>query len=202
MNGMGITCLSLSSQTTVSLFSHSMEGDVSNSSNIEGGSVEDLTMLDVDSSISISIDCFKNVNNDAGMSAETVRLGDVGADSVPINVVSESNSLVQESNCARYMFDYMPLWGHSSICGRRSEMEDSFAVSPQFSKIPLRILTNQPVMVTDGLSSTSSIHLTCHFFGVYDGHGGFQVFSSYTDALQSDIISISDNNFLLLLAGC
>lgn len=62
-----------------------------------------------------------------------------------------------------------PLWGLTSICGRRSEMEDSCVGLPRFLKIPPQMLSESPIF--------SSIHedLTAHFFGVYDGHGGYQV---------------------------
>lgn len=62
-----------------------------------------------------------------------------------------------------------PLWGLTSIQGRRSEMEDSCAGLPRFLKIPPRMLSDSPLF--------SSVHddLTAHLFGVYDGHGGCQV---------------------------
>ncbi|XP_047337759.1 protein phosphatase 2C 53-like [Impatiens glandulifera] len=55
----------------------------------------------------------------------------------------------------------LSLWGFSSICGKRSEMEDTVAVLPGFLKFPKMLPTNETT--------------TGHFFGVYDGHGGFQV---------------------------
>ncbi|KAK1265340.1 putative protein phosphatase 2C 6 [Acorus gramineus] len=90
----------------------------------------------------------------------------VVSDGVAANVVRErrvDGALVSE---------YVPLWGCASICGRRPEMEDAFAVVPWFSTIPLRMLTGERVV--DGLNLSSS-HLNAHFFGVYDGHGGAQV---------------------------
>ncbi|KAL8498023.1 hypothetical protein ACS0TY_021390 [Phlomoides rotata] len=62
-----------------------------------------------------------------------------------------------------------PLWGLASVRGRRSEMEDSCVGLPRFLKIPPQMLSESPLF--------SSIHedLTAHVFGVYDGHGGYQV---------------------------
>ncbi|XP_023735801.1 probable protein phosphatase 2C 6 [Lactuca sativa] len=71
---------------------------------------------------------------------------------------------------ARSVFevDCVPLWGYTSMCGRRPEMEDSVATVPRFLKIPIQMLTGEKM--TKSLS-----HLSAHFFGVYDGHGGSQV---------------------------
>ncbi|KAL3825321.1 hypothetical protein ACJIZ3_021350 [Penstemon smallii] len=62
-----------------------------------------------------------------------------------------------------------PLWGLTSICGRRSEMEDSVVALPRFLSIPSQMLSEKPPF--------NSIHqdLIAHVFGVYDGHGGCQV---------------------------
>ncbi|XP_057959422.1 protein phosphatase 2C 77-like [Malania oleifera] len=68
--------------------------------------------------------------------------------------------------------DYVPLWGFTSVCGRRPEMEDAVATVPQLMKIPIRMLIGDRVL--DGSSKCLS-HLTAHFVGVYDGHGGSQV---------------------------
>lgn len=68
--------------------------------------------------------------------------------------------------------DYVPLWGHTSVCGRRPEMEDAFATVPRFFKIPVEMLIGDRVL--DGITRRLS-HLTAHLFGVYDGHGGSQV---------------------------
>lgn len=71
-----------------------------------------------------------------------------------------------------FEMDYVPLWGFTSICGRRPEMEDAVATVPHFLKIPLTMLIGDRVL--DGVNKVLS-HLTAHFFGVYDGHGGSQV---------------------------
>ena len=61
-----------------------------------------------------------------------------------------------------------PLWGFSSICGRRPEMEDAVAVVPQLLQIPSHMLMDE--RVTENIKKP-----VAHFFGVYDGHGGSQV---------------------------
>ncbi|CAA2997601.1 abscisic acid insensitivity 1B [Olea europaea subsp. europaea] len=71
-----------------------------------------------------------------------------------------------------FQVDYVPLWGFTSLCGRRPEMEDAVATVPRFLKIPLWMLIDDCLL--DGERQCLS-HLTTHFFGVYDGHGGSQV---------------------------
>lgn len=68
--------------------------------------------------------------------------------------------------------DYVPLWGSTSVCGRRPEMEDAIAAVPYYLKIPIQMLVNEQVL--DGMNRRFN-HQTAHFFGVYDGHGGLQV---------------------------
>lgn len=75
-----------------------------------------------------------------------------------------------------FELDYTPLWGFISLCGRRPEMEDAFATVPQFLKIPIQMLIGD--RVPDGINRCFRPQMT-HFFGVYDGHGGSQVKSSY-----------------------
>ncbi|KAJ9702040.1 hypothetical protein PVL29_003993 [Vitis rotundifolia] len=77
---------------------------------------------------------------------------------------------------------YVPLWGFTSICGRRPEMEDAVATVPRFFQIPIQMLIGDRVI--DGMSKCVS-HLTAHFFGVYDGHGGSQVANYCRDRIHS-----------------
>ncbi|KAL6344833.1 hypothetical protein AAG906_002739 [Vitis piasezkii] len=77
---------------------------------------------------------------------------------------------------------YVPLWGFTSICGRRPEMEDALATVPRFFQIPIQMLIGDRVI--DGMSKCVS-HLTAHFFGVYDGHGGSQVANYCRDRIHS-----------------
>ncbi|XP_021673030.2 protein phosphatase 2C 50 [Hevea brasiliensis] len=78
--------------------------------------------------------------------------------------------------------DYVPLWGVTSICGRRPEMEDAVAIVPHFLKIPIQMLIGDRVL--DGMSKYIT-HQTAHFFGVYDGHGGSQVANYCRDHIHS-----------------
>lgn len=78
--------------------------------------------------------------------------------------------------------DYVPLWGFTSVCGRRLEMEDAVATVPRFLEIPIQMLTGERLI--DGVNSRLS-HLTGHFFGVYDGHGGSHVANYCRDRLHS-----------------
>ncbi|TYI25346.1 hypothetical protein ES332_A05G044000v1 [Gossypium tomentosum] len=89
--------------------------------------------------------------------------------------------------------EYVPLWGVTSICGRRPEMEDAVAIVPRFLKVPIQFLIGDRVV--DGLSR-DFVHQTAHFFGVYDGHGGSQlqttVVGVFTLALAEEIESIKE----------
>lgn len=75
-----------------------------------------------------------------------------------------------------FELDCLPLWGSVSICGHRPEMEDAVIAVPDFMKIPIKMFIGDHGI--DGISQTLT-HLTSHFFGVYDGHGGSQVHSIY-----------------------
>lgn len=80
----------------------------------------------------------------------------------------------QIGRCGKSVFEleYIPLWGSVSICGKRAEMEDAVVAVPWFMKIPIKMFVGDHVI--NGLSQSLS-HITTHFFGVYDGHGGSQV---------------------------
>ncbi|CAN4086978.1 unnamed protein product [Withania somnifera] len=79
---------------------------------------------------------------------------------------------VKESVKSVFELECVPLWGSVSICGKRPEMEDALMAVPNVMKIPIKMLIGDRVI--DGLSQSLS-HLTSHFYGVYDGHGGSQV---------------------------
>ncbi|XP_055828601.1 protein phosphatase 2C 16 isoform X2 [Solanum dulcamara] len=79
---------------------------------------------------------------------------------------------VKESVKSVFELECVPLWGSVSICGKRLEMEDALMAVPNFMKIPIKMFIGDRVI--DGLSQSLS-HLTSHFYGVYDGHGGSQV---------------------------
>ncbi|QCD85238.1 probable protein phosphatase 2C 6 [Vigna unguiculata] len=62
-------------------------------------------------------------------------------------------------------------WGHTSVIGRRKEMEDAVAVIPGFMS---RTCDHVGGCTAPGSRSSGEIS-PVHFFGVYDGHGGSQV---------------------------
>uniref|UniRef100_M1CUZ4 protein-serine/threonine phosphatase n=1 Tax=Solanum tuberosum TaxID=4113 RepID=M1CUZ4_SOLTU len=103
---------------------------------------------------------------------------------VPVRLEEQITDKGLNATVSRSVFevDYIPLWGYTSICGRRPEMEDAFATVPRFMKIPLQMLIGDRVL--DGLSRRLS-HLTTHFFGVYDGHGGSQVANYCRDRIHA-----------------
>lgn len=69
----------------------------------------------------------------------------------------------------------IPLWGFTSICGRRPEMEDALSVVPRCLQAPkVEILSK-----SNGMNYNSLSRSTAHFYGVYDGHGGCQVYASW-----------------------
>lgn len=113
-----------------------------------------------------------------------------GSDPKPTDVVVQLPVEVGvKETVSRSVFEveYVPLWGFTSLCGRRPEMEDAFATVPQFLKIPIQMLIGDRVL--DGLSKC--INQTVHFFGVYDGHGGCQVCLPSSDIFPCAILSTS-----------
>lgn len=74
-----------------------------------------------------------------------------------------------------------PLWGCSSVCGRREEMEDAIAVRPHLFQVTSR-------MVMDDHVSENTKNSPAHFFGVYDGHGGCQVANYCREHLHSVLV--------------
>ncbi|KAK4487659.1 hypothetical protein RD792_005686 [Penstemon davidsonii] len=92
-----------------------------------------------------------------------------------------------------------PLWGLTSICGRRSEMEDSVVALPRFLSIPSQMLSENPPF--------NSIHqdLTAHVFGVYDGHGGCQVANHCQENMHlalAEEIGIAKENLNIQIGEC
>ncbi|KAJ7979299.1 Protein phosphatase 2C [Quillaja saponaria] len=81
--------------------------------------------------------------------------------------------------------DGAPLWGFTSICGKRPEMEDAVAVVPQLFQVPSTMLIDDHVCNQTNLNSKQS---AAHFFGVYDGHGGCEVANYCRKRLHSALI--------------
>ncbi|OEL31286.1 putative protein phosphatase 2C 6 [Dichanthelium oligosanthes] len=93
-------------------------------------------------------------------------------DSAASAATVEAEARVAAGGRSVFAVDCVPLWGYTSICGRRPEMEDAVATVPRFFDVPLWMLTGNAVI--DGLDPMT-FRLPAHFFGVYDGHGGAQV---------------------------
>ncbi|XP_021903051.1 protein phosphatase 2C 16, partial [Carica papaya] len=125
--------------------------------------------------------------------AKTPEGADLKASEVVIQLPTEKN-LSRGGSRSVFELDCIPLWGSVSICGRRPEMEDAVAVVPRFMKIPIKMLIADHVI--DGMNQNLT-HLTGHFFGVYDGHGGSQVANYCRDrihiALAEEIRSTKDD---------
>ncbi|KAL5227719.1 hypothetical protein ABZP36_015984 [Zizania latifolia] len=84
-----------------------------------------------------------------------------------------------------FAVECVPLWGVTSMCGRRPEMEDAVVAVPRFFDVPLWMLTGNAVV--DGLDPMS-FRLPAHFFGVYDGHGGAQVANYCRERLHTALV--------------
>lgn len=95
---------------------------------------------------------------------------EVAASEVVIRLPEETHHNVARGSRSVYELECIPLWGTVSICGGRSEMEDAVTALPHCLKIPIKMLMGDH----EGMSP-SLTHLTSHFYGVYDGHGGSQV---------------------------
>jgi len=103
-----------------------------------------------------------------------------GRDPSLLNVEGPRHEKIVRTMSTQCVFDMdsVPLWGFTSICGRRPEMEDALAAVPCFQRLPTKML-----MGGNGLNGISeSLSQIVHFYGVYDGHGGCQV---YTMSLNS-----------------
>ncbi|KAH9620374.1 hypothetical protein KSS87_016988 [Heliosperma pusillum] len=101
----------------------------------------------------------------------------------------EKITRTMSSQCAVYM-DPLSLWGFTSICGRRPEMEDAVAAVPNFHKIPARMLMGENVLN----GATDTLTQTLHFYGVYDGHGGCQVLVAHL-ALSFALVLLEVANY-------
>lgn len=108
--------------------------------------------------------------------------GIAGRDPSLLNVEGAQQEKIVRTMSTQFVFDMdsVPLWGFTSICGRRPEMEDALAAVPCFQKLPAKML-----MGGNGLNGISeSLSQIGHFYGVYDGHGGCQVANYCRDRLH------------------
>ncbi|KAF8388778.1 hypothetical protein HHK36_025458 [Tetracentron sinense] len=123
-----------------------------------------------------------DIEQAVGLAGEIGDGSDPKASSAVVLQLPGEERIVRTGSRSVFEMDCIPLWGFTSICGRRPEMEDAIAAVPQFLKIPIQMLLGDHVV--DGMSQSLS-HLTAHFFGVYDGHGGSQVANYCRDRLHS-----------------
>lgn len=177
------------------------EPSVASDTSSLAGSLDDLGSFDVGFELAISgsmdVDAVKTFEILAAPVVEELRVDVLGIgveyDHVK-GLASVEPMEVQETRAAgpRSLFlkDCVPLWGSVSICGRRPEMEDAVVAVPRFFDIPLWMLISD--RAADGLAP-SKISSPSHFFGVYDGHGGAQVRSSWPN-----IFCISNYGMLTL----
>ncbi|KAF8670975.1 hypothetical protein HU200_050247 [Digitaria exilis] len=140
---------------------------------------------------SVASDC----SSVASADFEGVGLGFFGAlegggpmvleDSAASAATVEAEARVAAGGRSVFAVDCVPLWGYTSICGRRPEMEDAVATVPRFFDVPLWMLTGNAVV--DGLDPMT-FRLPAHFFGVYDGHGGAQVANYCRERLHMSLV--------------
>ncbi|KAF2304302.1 hypothetical protein GH714_029617 [Hevea brasiliensis] len=74
--------------------------------------------------------------------------------------------------CSVFEVDYVPLWGVTSICGRRPEMEDAVATVPYFLEIPIQMLIGDRVAnyCCDHVHSTLAEEIEYVKNGLCDGN--------------------------------
>ncbi|XP_010062674.2 protein phosphatase 2C 16 [Eucalyptus grandis] len=89
-----------------------------------------------------------------------------------VSQLPKKKSLTKGGIRSVFELDCIPLWGSVSLCGKRPEMEDAVTTASRFMKIPIKMLVGEHMI--DGISPNLT-HVTSHFFGVYDGHGGSRV---------------------------
>ncbi|XP_010545367.1 PREDICTED: protein phosphatase 2C 77-like [Tarenaya hassleriana] len=82
---------------------------------------------------------------------------------------SEKKIISRTESRSLFEFKNVPLYGVTSICGRRPEMEDAVSAIPRFLQVSCNTLSEG--RVSNGFNPRTS----AHFFGIFDGHGGSQV---------------------------
>lgn len=94
-----------------------------------------------------------------------------GPESKPIAAVHEMSEQQTSTTSCDYGLELSntPLYGFSSVIGRRQEMEDAIVIKPQLFQVP-------SMMLMDDHVNENTPNSLAHFFGVYDGHGGSQVY--------------------------
>ncbi|CAJ1941643.1 unnamed protein product [Sphenostylis stenocarpa] len=132
------------------------------------------SMKPVDNTVSIAMDI---ISEDQSGSDES----DPKSAAVLIDQLPGENKTWRTSNQSALESNSGSLWGYSSICGMRPEMEDVISVQPQLFQVPSHMLMNDHVNENEQQS-------LAHFFAVYDGHGGPQVANYCRERLHSVLI--------------
>ncbi|XP_076925425.1 protein phosphatase 2C 7-like [Bidens hawaiensis] len=126
----------------------------------------------------------ENISKEISLGKETIESA-IGLKASVVVVADKNHSKTVRSV---FELEYVPLYGSHSVCGRRTEMEDTVSSVPAFTKIPVKMLVGDRVI--NGIN-TNLTELNAHFFGVYDGHGGCQVANYCRDrvhiALEEEI---------------
>ncbi|XP_047972531.1 protein phosphatase 2C 50-like isoform X2 [Salvia hispanica] len=141
--------------------------------------------LEVERELASRILVSRNPSGDDAVLGDSPSVSAEGAADVAVSKALKPDARLEKGPSGRggrsiFEVDCVPLWGLTSVCGRRPEMEDAVAALPRLLKIPIRLLTGE-----DGGGTTTCLsHLTGHFFGVYDGHGGSQVANYCRDRLH------------------
>ncbi|KAL7597967.1 hypothetical protein Lser_V15G25318 [Lactuca serriola] len=145
------------------------------------------------SSISLPITvAFKGIDK-GQIVAEVISVGKESIENAIGHTLKASMVVLADKNHRKsvrsvFELEYVPFYGFHSVCGKRPEMEDAVATVPQFMKIPVRMLAGDRMI--NGVNPNLN-DLTAHFFGVYDGHGGYQVANYCRDrvhiALEEEI---------------
>ncbi|MBA0604055.1 hypothetical protein Godav_016745 [Gossypium davidsonii] len=137
-----------------------------NQGNEEDGSISSTQFVASDIS-SISVEEISGLEVNSGNKSDESDKKSSESDSF-LDVPQQKKVRKTETKCL-FELGNIPLWGFTSICGGRPEMEDAFVAIPRFLQVPSQILKAESV--TNGMNRD----LTAHFYGVYDGHGGCQV---------------------------
>ncbi|KAM7276113.1 hypothetical protein ACFE04_017979 [Oxalis oulophora] len=111
--------------------------------------------------------------------------GSDGSDQKSTVIPGGEKKITRRNSQSVFESDNILIWGLTSICGRRPEMEDSLNVAPCLLQIPYDLPVNG---TSHNLSSS-----TAHFVGIYDGHGGSQVADYCRERMHMALIEEIEN---------
>ncbi|KAL0341865.1 UNVERIFIED_CONTAM: protein phosphatase 2C 16 [Sesamum calycinum] len=159
----------------------------------------ELLPIDSTSDLSVPLDTTSDASLPIAVELEGTENGQIFAKAsiVAVKLSSEKDSSKGGVKSV-FELDCLPLWGSVSICGNRPEMEDAVMAAPHFMKIPIKMFIGDHGI--DGISQKLS-HLTSHFFGVYDGHGGSQVANYCRDRVHLVLVEELENIKDVLVNG-